>query len=524
MENNNLEKQVQQQTSDFGIQPRGNVWLRIESELDKKKKRRVIGWWWAAPIALLLAGSGYFLLNSTKNNTPTVSNDKLPVKKNANLLTQQNMPEANNSKALQPIVVDNNLQNNKTTNTITTNTIIENTSTNDHTRATNLVDYHKNNRTIIRPIQNHISINKIIDAVKNEENNVANKFIAAEKNQLNISNKTEFNTTDQLKTVKETIKINNNNDANNLIENAPKSSLIVKDEKPMAVEVGQDKNILNNTTEQTNKTAEKLNPVLNTALKSTLKLPKPKGNWKLITGVGSVNISESVLFTNIFETQKNLAYALPIGITQNSGNITPFSINSRSIYAADPGFSFTLGLQKTKSLSKTFKWNTSFVYQLSGIKQYSGVVKDSLLYLSNNISADLLANKYFLPGNSVTHRNFNHRLYITNSIALHFGKKRNWNIQTGLTTGFNIGNNYLVQKNGLGLIWNTKGNGNKFFAGFEAGIQFNYKNKFDLGFFGSTDITKSSKSFITPAQYWHGWQIKAGLPIKLPSLKKIKNK
>ena len=68
MQENKFEKGVRQQMEEFRSRPSEAVWKTVEEELRKKKKRRVVFFIFLLAGLSLLGYSGYFLLNSSKQN------------------------------------------------------------------------------------------------------------------------------------------------------------------------------------------------------------------------------------------------------------------------------------------------------------------------------------------------------------------------------------------------------------------------------------------------------------------------
>jgi hypothetical protein len=94
----NFDKQIKKQGESFSLEPRKEVWQRLETELDKTKRRRFAGWLWIVPVSLL-AGAGFFYynfsLNKTKKIIPdsaTISSPEGTTKAKQSTITNQALP------------------------------------------------------------------------------------------------------------------------------------------------------------------------------------------------------------------------------------------------------------------------------------------------------------------------------------------------------------------------------------------------------------------------------------------------
>jgi len=70
-----FEKNIEQQLSNFSLEPSPQIWQDVENVLHPHKKDRGLIWWWIPLLGLLLLGGGWWLfhsINQTKNNVPSI--------------------------------------------------------------------------------------------------------------------------------------------------------------------------------------------------------------------------------------------------------------------------------------------------------------------------------------------------------------------------------------------------------------------------------------------------------------------
>ncbi len=81
-----FEKNIEQQLSDFSLEPSPQIWKDVEAALHPHRKNRGILWWWVPLMGLLMTGGVWWLfssVNEAKNNIPsTISQNKKAIKDN----------------------------------------------------------------------------------------------------------------------------------------------------------------------------------------------------------------------------------------------------------------------------------------------------------------------------------------------------------------------------------------------------------------------------------------------------------
>lgn len=216
-----FEENINQQLSNFSLEPSPQIWLDVETALHPHQKHRGIIWWWMPLLGLLLAGGGwwfYHSTNETKNNIhSSISQNKNAINDNlidnekkqvenipSNIQSQKNKikkeakENINSSLTIQSIKIidrkntipkpENNVavedqQNKKTT------TIIKN--------GENISDKNKekyaNNITVIvqKNIDSIISTNEKHTTTKDKNDSAIISLIS--KNKIQIPNKNKTN-------------------------------------------------------------------------------------------------------------------------------------------------------------------------------------------------------------------------------------------------------------------------------------------------------------------------------------------
>ena len=92
-----FEKNIEQQVSNFSLEPSPQIWKDVESALHSRRKNRGIVWWWIPLFGLLLAGGGWWLFNYTivtknRQQATAVQNKKIT---EPQLITNKSKPIVN---------------------------------------------------------------------------------------------------------------------------------------------------------------------------------------------------------------------------------------------------------------------------------------------------------------------------------------------------------------------------------------------------------------------------------------------
>src|SRR6187399_2388905 len=86
----NFDKQIKKQGESFSLEPRKEVWQRLEAELNKTKRRRFGGWFWMLPVCLLAGTGVIYYTFSTKEKT--TEKTKSPTSASINNSKANNLP------------------------------------------------------------------------------------------------------------------------------------------------------------------------------------------------------------------------------------------------------------------------------------------------------------------------------------------------------------------------------------------------------------------------------------------------
>ncbi|MDE3144241.1 MAG: hypothetical protein KGL19_08820, partial [Bacteroidota bacterium] len=108
-----FEKNIEQQLSNFSLEPSPQIWKDVEAALHPRQKRRGIFWWWVLLLGLLLGGGGWWFYNSTNETKININSTTIQNKKEINddLIDDKNKHVENTPSTVQP-------QKNKTDNAV----------------------------------------------------------------------------------------------------------------------------------------------------------------------------------------------------------------------------------------------------------------------------------------------------------------------------------------------------------------------------------------------------------------------
>lgn len=497
----NFEKQIKQQGEAFSIEPREQVWRRVEAELDKKKDRRIAAWWWMTPLALLLAGGIFYYTATHKENEQKTVVSNSPQKTNKVLTPTE---ETNNTIKEKHETTVTKTDNTANTATIANHIKIKNTNHSNNTllktSSPGLTNKNKNtpesthtNKTIhTTSVAASIAVT---DAVEKMESKTAEHAQGANKSLL---------TKDDNAIIQSGLSIKNTPTNNEINTGNKELTEVKKIPEPIT------------TTADTTTNATTVTP------DNTFRTPD-----SLIESIKNVAVNKP--------SSKKITWRLQLagGITNNTKNEFPFTNGQEKLYAADPqnntgggssvsvrlpaepnktGVSLSVSLQRMQWLNKRWQWQAGTGIQYHQIQQKTGFRKDSVIYQSalNSYSADYFYN----GGNSVTHTGNNYRLYLSNNFGFALLKhKRSLVLNGGVYTGLNIYNNYLVPDYKNYRFVKSSALYKKWFAGIDLGLEYNFKQGFSMGLMARRDLTKSFTTLGGDKQYWHSFLVNIGIPL-----------
>ncbi|OIR05424.1 hypothetical protein GALL_124750 [mine drainage metagenome] len=258
-----FENDIEQQLSNFSLEPSPQIWKDVEAALHPRQKRRGIFWWWVLPLGLLLAGGGwwfYYSNNETKINinSTTIQNKK---EINDDLIDDKKKQVENIPSTVQP-------QKNKTDNAVI------------KTAGNNL---------IVRSIKNSNSKDDILQNKKEiadevQQNKTTTTFSKKEENN---SDKNKANPADSLTTIGQ-------KNVDSIISTNEKHTT-TKDKNDSAITTSSSKNNIPKTEKNKN------------------------NHWLINFGGGSLHANQINLFPATAASYSNVGSANPGGIS-NAGN------------------------------------------------------------------------------------------------------------------------------------------------------------------------------------------------------------
>jgi hypothetical protein len=493
-----FEQQAKKQGENFSLQPREQVWLRVEAALDEKKRRGVAWWWWALPLVLLLgSGLAYYFYDS-KQTAPVVATNHPERKK---IRTNDRGTENISIPGHQPALPSS---------TIATTT---------HKKPNTQPGEESTNNQPFRGLDQRTTHTSPSNT--RTPSNPAGSTIAAESQQPGLKN----NVDETAPTIQATLSTGSPATPEVIagVPVAKESSVAVNSQTtadsnlaslPAIVTTGE----VAETVESLNTTAspEPVNPLEQTApvdsstqaatTNKSVVLPniRKKATWYVLAGIGKSRMGEF----DIIPGGGEKAFASdPL----QSGNVGSGVPNSTPVKSDEPGIAYSLMAQRRQPLGKRWQWQAGLGWQYQQISQYLGNKVDSTLYL--DASRNLSNAFFYQPGSSSSEKGTNHRLLLSNDFSWQVLKNQSWlRLSAGIYTGFNISNDYYVRDNAQRMVKND-GLYSNWFLGFTPGIEFVILKKWTIGAQAHYDFTKAYKELNATPQYWKGWEIKAGIPI-----------
>ncbi len=476
-----FEKNIEQQLSNFSLEPSPQIWQDVENVLHPHKKDRGLIWWWIPLLGLLLLGGGWWLfhsINQTKNNVPSI-------------IIQY-------KKTTDSILVD---ETNKTNATAPSTIKIENS-----------VDKKLN--TAKKKTQIDLAETQAVKAVQPSRPVISNiKLIAAKSDVqsstiINNNNSTvdvsEKNATEKQVTQPSTTTVPANVTTRITASETNQSQIIFTDTASIVHQKNNDS--INAITEKRNT----INELKDSAVTKKIIQPNKKvtqQHWWLTAGFGSLNITQSNLFA---VSQNSQSYA------SSPNTISGGSTATGKIIAPQNGFNFFAGIAYEKSINKRWKLNTGLQYRYLQNKQYTGI---------DSVTAS--ADHYYAAGDTTFKINNAYCLQLPlglayslnpsakNKFQLLFGAALDWTMhERWITTSTN--NSRFPFHYDASLY-------NRFLLNLYAGIDYNCNNRFKVSLLVQQSITPIHKQ--TPEKYyWQQLNLQISKPLHASSHKKINQK
>ncbi len=445
MSENNFEKKIQQRLEGLRLEPSEPVWYKVEARIREHKRRR--RWLLLLPFLLLTLGGGAYWLLSGSNKPVTVAENNIAVtaeKKDSNIndterenksITLQNTESQHNISADNKDKINSGAgiydkETNRQKNTPRSN---KNVQFAEHgTTSITRTDVKKKTRiaaddegkSIKQPLQ------KEKRDINNEDNNSSNEAKSDKRVTANTATSTP------------------------LIHNTvPDSATGVKSP--------ENKNVIS----KNEQTVIAQQPVI-----EKRKRDKQSLLWGISVQAGVSNITEALLdgqFKNALADFQSSPNNAPGGSGQIP--VTPAVIKS--------SFAFGLGGWIEKPVGKKTSLRAGLNYYNFGSRMNVGNEVNSSRSVYNGLSS-VVVERYYLPGNSITHYNKYHLLEFPIGIYRRFNKSERlpFHGHFSVNPGRIIGSKVLLQDT-TGVFFNDGSLLNKTTLSFSTGLSFTIFNK-----------------------------------------------
>lgn len=473
---------IKKQAGEYGVEPREQVWDRIEQELDaKKKKRRAIWLWWLLPI--LLVGGSVATYHYVQRNPATkemVAQEKNPINTTTPKETQEKNTTADLSSttpvATESLPAEAPLQH------------FEKQTINDKTGAGENAE---------PPVKKEL---KSTSGVKTTNSMVT----------------TEYRIQDGIKTggenmeAEKPIVLLDTLSGNNAL---PKELADPDVAEKISLEVPMATVALADTGTHISSVAS--NPDSLNALSEKTFSQKPekkpsKATWAFVVGAGLQNMTASG-----FGLEKSMA-DFNNNIPQNSTG-GGFGNASTQLVPTEPGAGFMLGIERSQPFgqSKRWSWMAGLHYQYQTMQITTGTRVDSTIAVRTDAgSGTKSASYYYRGGNSIEHTGSQHRVHMIAAVQLYIGKKQKWSWQNGFYGGIVLANDYLLPQSSVTGWVPSKALIKTGYFGMETGIKFQ-PGIIGAGLYAQYNLTSSINATSLPKQYWRGVELR--INYKLPS-------
>lgn len=478
---NALDDNLKNRAGGFRLEPRKEVWERVELELDsKKRKRRLVWFWWFAP--LLLAGGTVWFTQSPSNKTDKavvgIHNPETSVKEEPGLT---------------PPIKKETMQTSGTKNEIS-GTIYRSKkeTTTQNTTPFTRSSSGKDVVLLKRPPEDEPSQPAVIPTPASEN-----------KSLLPVGNSLPASPENEQKAKIAAISLDS------AVTTAPANEALTV--------VKQDTTIIS---ELTGVFSEPVEATMQDSL-MTLSLPgktpkkdknPSKATWIVSAGLGIHNLTGKGI-----TLEKSMADYTSGGLNNNAGG---GQSSTQALESPEPGMGFMMGIERSQPFgkSKHWSWVGGLHYQYQSFKVSTGTQIDSTLNYSTGRGNVTTAN-YYKAGNSQQQKGSQHRVHLLAAVQWHMDKKQHWTWQNGFYGGIVLSSDYLIpQKFPLGWV-PSKGLTQTGYMGAETGFIFR-PSKWGAGVFGQYNLSNSLKINGPAPQYWRGIELRVQYNLSSNSLKK----
>ena len=457
---------IKKRAGDFKLEPRDEVWDRIEQELDEKKRRRPLVWlWWLLP--LLLVGGVAIVWFKPQVEIPGAGKDgllKIEQQKHEPLIE----PADPANPEQEEIHVDRPTEKLHTQHT--------------HPTTGSRKDY---------PIAGSLPADQL-----NESEGRQNR-----QSPIVTSNRSTSIAREQVEMplligTKEPGKVSADTSIPDAWSSGAPSGKTDQTLQTIHLELANDSASFQPDATPTEglKMADSIKPG---AIKPKNKQDR-KGTWKLLAGVGMHNMGgqQLSLGSSVAEFNDRLG-------NNNSTTGGGFSNPSQRLSPPKAGPGIMLGMERQLPLGSKNRWslNAGMHYQYQSITMQTGQRRDSVL---QGISGQTF---YYSPGQALEHKGSQHRIHLLASMQWHIGKKRAFTWQNGLYGGLVLAHDYLIPYGAqVGWVW-SKDQISTGYVGIETGFAFQPK-RLGAGLYGQYNLSNSVKNNRLSGQYWRGIELR----------------
>lgn len=489
MNMNALDDNLKNCAGGFRLEPRKEVWERVEQELNsKKRKRRLVWFWWFAPL-LLAGGAVWFLQSPSKKSGKEVADGNVAILPAPEKIEPTPQKEKETKQT----------RDGKKEISLTTTTYLSvNNSNTPHATPFTTPSSGRGAVNANRPPEDVFFQpgEKIPPAPKTQSMSIAgNAMVVTPGNEAR--EKREANTLDSAVVPAQTIE-------NHIV-------VVPSDPQPDTAKSTEAWAVL----PQGEITPVKDSQIVAVVQPVPLKKDKKpsKGTWYGMAGAGIHNHTGKGI-----TLEKSMADYNAGGLTNNAGSGQ--GNTSTMLESPEPGMGFMLGIERSQPFgkSKHWSWVGGLHYQYQTFKISTGTLKDSALNYSTS-RGNITAANYYRAGNSEQQKGSQHRVHLLAAIQWHPDKKQHWTWQNGFYGGVVLSSDYLIPQTFPRGWVPSKGLTQTGYAGIETGFIFR-PSKWGAGIFGQYNLSNSLNITGPAPQYWRGIELRVQYNLSSNFLKK----
>lgn len=484
---NALDDNLKNRAGGFRLEPRKEVWERVEQELNsKKRKRRLVWFWWFAPL-LLAGGAVWFSQNPSKESGKVVAHGQASI--------HPSLAEIEPTPAKEK---ETNLASNDRKEISGTSSRSINNSNTPHATPITTPSSGKGAVNTNRPPED------VFFQPGQQTPPVAKtQVLTTEDNAMVVTSGNEAkekraeNTLDSA-----AFPVQNIENQIVVVPSEPQSDTAKSTEALAVLPQGEI------TPVKDSQIVAVVQPV---ALKKDKKASK--GTWYGMAGAGIHNHTGKGI-----TLEKSMADYNGGGLNNNAGGGQ--SSTSTSLVSPEPGLGLMLGIERSQPFgkSKHWSWVGGLHYQYQSFKISTGTLKDSALNYSTD-RGNVTAANYYRAGNSDQQKGSQHRVHLLAAIQWHLDKKQHWTWQNGLYGGIVLSSDYLIPQTFPRGWVPSKGLTQTGYAGIETGFIFR-PSKWGAGIFGQYNLSNSLNITGPAPQYWRGIELRIQYNLSSNSLNK----